>query len=44
MYKGGYTGRILRVDLTNQSSRVEETPLDLAQNFIGGAGFGIKYL
>jgi len=44
MYKGGYTGKVLRVNLTDQSSAWEDLPLETAQNFIGGAGFGIKYL
>ncbi|MFC1862919.1 aldehyde ferredoxin oxidoreductase family protein [Thermodesulfobacteriota bacterium] len=44
MYKGGYTGKVLRINLTNQSSKVEELPFETARDFIGGAGFGIKYL
>ncbi len=44
MYKGGYTGKILRVNLTDQTSREEELSFDTAKDFIGGAGFGIKYL
>jgi aldehyde:ferredoxin oxidoreductase len=44
MYKGGYTGKILRINLTNQTSKEEKLPLEIAKNFIGGAGFGIKYL
>ncbi len=44
MYKGGYTGKVLRVNLTEQSSKVEELPEETAKDFIGGAGFGIKYL
>jgi aldehyde:ferredoxin oxidoreductase len=44
MYKGGYTGKILRINLTDQTSREEALPQDVAKNFIGGAGFGIKYL
>jgi len=44
MYKGGYTGKILRINLTNRSSRIETLPLETARDFIGGAGFGIKYL
>ena len=44
MYKGGYTGKILRINLTDQVAKVEETPLEMARDFIGGAGFGIKYL
>jgi aldehyde:ferredoxin oxidoreductase len=44
MYKGGYTGKVLRINLTNQTAGEEELPLEVASNFIGGAGFGIKYL
>jgi len=44
MYKGGYTGKILRINLTDQTSKEEALPLETAKDFIGGAGFGIKYL
>ena len=44
MYKGGYTGKILRINLTDQTSKEEKLPLEIAKSFIGGAGFGIKYL
>lgn len=44
MYKGGYTGKILRVNLTDQTTKEEKLPQDMARDFIGGAGFGIKYL
>lgn len=44
MYKGGYTGKILRVNLTEQTTVEETLPLETAKNFIGGTGFGIKYL
>ena len=44
MYKGGYRGKILRINLTNQTAKEEKLPLEIAKNFIGGAGFGIKYL
>ena len=44
MYKGGYTGKILRMNLTDQTAKEEELPQDVAKDFIGGAGFGIKYL
>ncbi|MEJ2096132.1 MAG: aldehyde ferredoxin oxidoreductase family protein [Deltaproteobacteria bacterium] len=44
MYKGGYTGKILRIDLTKQEATTEDLAVDTARNFIGGAGFGIKYL
>ena len=44
MYSGGYTGKILRINLTNKTSKEEQLPEEMARNFIGGAGFGIKYL
>jgi len=44
MYKGGYTGKILRVDLTNQTTKEEAVSEELARNYLGGAGFAIKYL
>jgi len=42
--RGGYTGKILRIDLS--SGRIETPPLaeDLAQRFIGGRGFVAKIL
>lgn len=44
MYSGGYTGKILRINLTDKTSKKEKLPLEVARDFIGGAGFGIKYL
>ncbi|HUT68754.1 MAG TPA: aldehyde ferredoxin oxidoreductase family protein [Dehalococcoidales bacterium] len=44
MYKGGYAGKILRIDLSKQSAKEETLPEQLAKNYLGGAGFGIKYL
>jgi aldehyde:ferredoxin oxidoreductase len=44
MYKGGYSGKILRINLTDQTAKEEKLPLGIAKDFIGGAGFGIKYL
>lgn len=44
MYKGGYTGKILRVNLTEQTVKEEALSQDVARDFIGGAGFGIKFL
>jgi len=44
MYNGGYMGKILRVDLTSQSTREEAVSEELARNYLGGAGFAIKYL
>jgi aldehyde:ferredoxin oxidoreductase len=44
MFKGGYTGKILRIDLSAQTATTEDLPKEIAVDFIGGAGFGIKYL
>ena len=44
MYKGGYTGKVLRINLTKQTAKEEKLPQKIAKDFIGGAGFGIKYL
>jgi aldehyde:ferredoxin oxidoreductase len=44
MYKGGYTGEILRVDLSHRRAEEEALPLEVARDYVGGAGFGIKYL
>jgi aldehyde:ferredoxin oxidoreductase len=44
MYSGGYTGKILRINLTDKTSKEEKLSLEVAKDFIGGAGLGIKYL
>jgi aldehyde:ferredoxin oxidoreductase len=44
MYSGGYAGKILRINLTDKTSKEEKLPLEIAKDFIGGAGLGIKYL
>ncbi len=44
MYKGGYTGKILRINLTEQSVKEEALPEELVKNYLGGAGFAIKCL
>ena len=44
MYKGGYTGKILRINLTEQTASEEELPEELVRDYLGGAGFAIKYL
>jgi aldehyde:ferredoxin oxidoreductase len=43
-YTGGYTGKMLRVNLTDKTTREENLPTEMAKDFIGGAGFGIKLL
>ena len=40
----GYMGQVLRINLTNCKCSVEPLKKDLAENFIGGRGFGIKIL
>ena len=40
----GYAGRILRVDLSGQIFIDEELDNDLIKKYIGGAGFGARYL
>jgi aldehyde:ferredoxin oxidoreductase len=42
--RGGYTGKVLRLDLTRKQATTEVLSLEMAKNYIGGAGFGIKYL
>ena len=44
MYSGGYTGRVLRIDLSGQTFTEEPLAVDTARDFIGGAGFTVKYL
>ncbi|HOQ99391.1 MAG TPA: aldehyde ferredoxin oxidoreductase family protein [Anaerolineae bacterium] len=44
MYSGGYTGKILRIDLSNRTAREEPLPEEMARAFIGGAGLGIKHI
>lgn len=44
MIKGGYVGKVLRVNLTDKSFKVEDLSEKLAREYVGGAGFGIKYL
>ncbi|MCX7912548.1 MAG: aldehyde ferredoxin oxidoreductase family protein, partial [Dehalococcoidales bacterium] len=44
MYRGGYAGKILRVDLGRLSAREEPLSWELVRDYLGGAGFGIKLL
>jgi aldehyde:ferredoxin oxidoreductase len=39
---GGYTGKILRIDLTKGVSKVTELERALAWGFLGGRGFNVK--
>lgn len=40
----GWTGKILRVDLTKSKIKVEDLDSKIAKGFIGGRGMGVKYL
>lgn len=40
----GWTGNVLRVDLTNLTTSVEELNRAAAEQYIGGLGLGAKYL
>jgi aldehyde:ferredoxin oxidoreductase len=40
----GYGGKILRVNLSTGKITKEQTPVDVARDFIGGRGFGAYYL
>lgn len=44
MYNGGYMGKILRIDLSNQSTKEEAVSEELARKYLGGVGFAFKYL
>lgn len=44
MESGGYSGRILRVNLTDRLYKAEALNRDLAEQFIGGRGIGAKIL
>jgi aldehyde:ferredoxin oxidoreductase len=44
MYAGGYSGKVLRINLSEKTYKEEPLPFEYARDFIGGAGFGIKYL
>jgi len=41
---GGYVGKILRVDLSSSKSSVEELGPSFIEKWVGGVGFGAKYL
>ncbi len=40
---GGYTGKILKVDLTNEKLNVEDLNMEWARRYIGGRGLATKY-
>jgi aldehyde:ferredoxin oxidoreductase len=41
---GGWTGKLLRVDLTRQSIAVEDLNQDWARHYVGGRGVAARYL
>jgi aldehyde:ferredoxin oxidoreductase len=41
---GGWTGKLLRVDLTSGNCSVEEIPQEWLRDYIGGRGLGARYL
>jgi aldehyde:ferredoxin oxidoreductase len=43
-FRGGYVGKILRIDLTRKKSVTQPLPPELACNYIGGYGFGGRIL
>jgi len=44
MIIGGYTQKLLRINLTNQTYCEEIIPEETIKNYIGGAGVALKYL
>lgn len=44
MIKGGYNGKILRINLSEGSVKTEPLDYGIAQKFIGGRGYGAKIL
>jgi len=42
--RGGYTGKMLVVDLSTHTTAIEETNINAARNFIGAKGLGAKIL
>lgn len=41
---GGYTGKLLFVDLTNKKTRVEELDYEMARKFLGGYSLASRIL
>ncbi len=40
----GYWGKVLRVNLTTKKYTIEEVPLEVWKQFVGGSGFGAKVI
>ena len=43
-FRGGYVGKILRIDLTRRKCVTQPLPVELAYNYIGGYGIGGRIL
>lgn len=43
-FKGGFFGKLLRLNLTTKTSSVEDIPDDILKKFVGGAALGAKLL
>lgn len=43
-YPGGYTGKVLRVDLTGGLTSTEKLDEATVRKYVGGTGLGVKYL
>jgi len=41
---GGYTGNILRIDLSNKRSEIQRLDESIIKNYLGGSGIGTKFL
>ena len=39
----GYMGKILRVDLTDESIQEEPLETEMVEKYMGGSGFGVEY-
>jgi len=44
MLNGGYTGKVLRIDLAGKKFAEEPLREDIVEKYLGGAGIGIKYM
>ncbi len=43
-FKGGFFGKLLRINLTNKTSKSEDISPDILEKFVGGAALSAKYL
>jgi len=43
-FRGGYVGKLLRIDLTRKKYVIQPLPAELAYNYIGGYGIGGRIL